>query len=94
MKHTFTRTPFADETHVLSLENQLKQSLRPVKPNQEFVDHLHTRLTTPSYTTIERRENIALSLLLLAFSLLSGVFLVWSLRHLRSGFGRAEQPAV
>lgn len=94
MKRTFTRTPHADEIHVLSLENQLKQSLRPVKPNQEFVEHLHTRLTTPVLTTVERRENVALSFLLVAFSLLSGVFVIWLMRQQRSGFSRVEHPAV
>ena len=93
MKRTFTRTPLADETHVLNLENQLKQSLRPVKPNQEFVEHLHTRLTTPASMTIERRENVAFSLLLVAFSLLSGVFLIFFMRQMRSGVAPTEQAA-
>ncbi len=66
------------------LENQLKHSLRPVQPNPEFVGHLHTRLTSPPAMTIERRQNAALSLLLLAFSLMSGVFLVWLLRQFRA----------
>jgi hypothetical protein len=68
----------------MNLENQLKLSLRPVKPSPEFVGHLHNRLTTPAEMTIERRENAALGLLLVAFSLMSGVLLVMLLRHLRS----------
>lgn len=67
-----------------NLENQLKRSLRPVNPNPEFVGHLHTRLTTPVELTIERRQNAALGLFFVAFSLLSGVFLIWLLRQLRA----------
>lgn len=66
------------------LENQLKHSLRPVQPNPEFVGHLHTRLTSPSTMTVERRQNAAFGLLLVAFSLLSGVFLIWLLRQFRA----------
>jgi hypothetical protein len=69
---------------VENLENQLKQSLRPVKPNQEFVDHLHDRLTTPVSMSVERQDTAAISLLLVAFSLLSGAFLVWVMRQFRS----------
>ncbi len=69
---------------VNNLENQLKLSLRPVQPNPEFVGHLHSRLTTPAIMTIERRENAALGLLLVAFSLMSGVLLILFLRHLRA----------
>ncbi len=69
---------------VNNLENQLKLSLRPVQPNPEFIGHLHSRLTTPAMMTIERRENAALGLLLVAFSLMSGVLLILFLRHLRA----------
>jgi hypothetical protein len=67
-----------------NLENQLKRSLRPVNPNPEFVGHLHNRLTSPVVMTIERRQNTALGLFLVAFSLMSGVFLVWLLRQFRA----------
>ncbi len=66
------------------LENQLMLSLRPVQPSAEFVGHLHNRLTTPVLTTIERRQNAAFGLLLLALSLASGVFLIWLLRQFRA----------
>ncbi|RPJ51586.1 MAG: hypothetical protein EHM21_02360 [Chloroflexi bacterium] len=67
-----------------NLEDQLKRSLRRVNPNPEFVGHLHSRLTTPVEMTIERRQNAALGLFLVAFSLLSGVFLILLLRQLRA----------
>jgi hypothetical protein len=67
-----------------NLENQLKRSLRPVKPNPEFVGHLQNRLTTPVTMTIERRQNAALGLFLIAISLMSGVFLIWLLRQFRA----------
>ena len=67
-----------------NLENQLKHSLRRVQPNPDFVGHLHTRLTTQPIMTIERRQNTALALLLLAFSLMSGVFIFWVLRQFRA----------
>ncbi|HEX9017770.1 MAG TPA: hypothetical protein VF806_01200 [Anaerolineaceae bacterium] len=66
-----------------TLETQLKHSLRPVKPNQEFVDHLQNRLKSPSTTILEHREGAALGLLLVAFSLASGVLLVFLMRRLR-----------
>jgi hypothetical protein len=69
----------------MNLENQLKRSLRPVKPDPEFVGHLHNRLTTPVEMTIEQSQNTAFGLLLVAFSLMSGVFLIWLLRQFRSG---------
>ncbi len=67
-----------------SLENQLKRSLRRIEPDPEFVGHLHNRLTTPTEMTIERRQNTAFGLLLLAISLLSGIFVIWLLRQLRA----------
>ncbi len=66
------------------LENQLKRSLRPVEPNPEFVGHLHSRLVTPVEMTIERRQNAALGLFLVALSLMSGVFLIWLMRQFRA----------
>ncbi len=80
MSATSSRTP-APEV-VESLEKQLKISLKPVQPSPEFVTHLQSRLTSPPAMTVER-ENTALSLLLMAFSLLSGVVLVWLMRQLR-----------
>lgn len=75
---------------VESLENQLKLSLRPVRPNPDFVDHLHDRLTTPVSTTLEHRQNAAFSLLLVACSLVSGIFVVWLMHHLREESPLAE----
>lgn len=82
MKAAFIQSSagFAD---VESLEQQLMRSLRPVQPDRQFVDHLHSRLTTPVDTTVERRQHLGFSLLLIAGSLASGVFLVWLIRQLR-----------
>ncbi len=66
-----------------NLENQLKRSLRRVEPNPDFVGHLHNRLTTPVEMTIERRQNAGFFLLLLAFSMMSGILLFWLLRQFR-----------
>ncbi len=66
------------------LENQLRLSLRRVQPNPEFVGHLQNRLTSPVVTTIERRQNAAFGLLLVACSLLSGIFVIWLLRQFRA----------
>ena len=63
---------FVDSVAVESLEFQLKSSLRPVRPNPEFVSHLHNRLTTRPGMTVEQR-NTALSMLLVAISLMSGM---------------------
>jgi hypothetical protein len=67
---------------VEKLERQLMDSLKPVQPRTEFVDRLHTRLTTPQTTILERRESAAFGLLLVAASLLTGVLLTWLRRHL------------
>jgi hypothetical protein len=80
MRAAFAQSPDAE----IHLENQLKLSLQPVQPSPEFVGHLHRRLTTPAQMTIERRQNAAFGLLLLAFSLLSGVFLFLLLRQFRA----------
>lgn len=68
---------------VESLENQLKLSLRPVKPSPDFVDHLHDRLILPVDTTLERQQSTMFSLLLVACSLFSGIAIIWCLRHFR-----------
>ncbi len=64
------------------LERQLMDSLKPVQPRAEFVNRLQTRLTTPQTTVLERRESAAFGLLLVAVSLLTGVFFIWLRRHL------------
>jgi hypothetical protein len=68
---------------VENLEFQLKRSLRPVQPDPHFVDHLHTRLRTPSITVLERRNNLVFALLLAAVSLFTGVLLLLITRMLR-----------
>jgi hypothetical protein len=67
-----------------TLESQLKRSLTPVIPDEDFVHHLHDRLKSPNTTIIERRQNAALGLLILAFSLAAGLIVVWLRYHLRS----------
>ena len=68
---------------VEELEQQLLHSLRPVHPNPQFVDHLHDRLTTSPSIGLERKSYTAISLLLVAFSLLSGALVVWLVHLLR-----------
>lgn len=78
------RTPRASSPEAVeNLEDQLKRSLRRVEPREEFVGHLHDRLTTPPAMTVERRTHAAAGLLFVAFSLLSGVLLVWLMRQFR-----------
>ncbi len=79
MSAAYNRRPEMDEI----LEAQLRRSLQPVKPNQEFVNKLQTRLAEPVTMTVERRSTAGLSLLLVAFSLLSGLLLIWGMRRLR-----------
>jgi hypothetical protein len=80
----FSASRIVDPAAVENLEFQLRSSLRPVRPNPEFVNHLHVRLTTSPQMTLERRKTTAVSLLLVALSLMSGVFLIWWMRHMRS----------
>jgi len=67
------------------LESQLQQSLRKVVPNQEFIEHLHTRLTTPETTSIEKRQSLGLGLFVVAASLLSGILVFWLIKLMRTG---------
>lgn len=83
MSATYLHSISTADNAVESLEKQLKLSLRPVAPSPDFVDHLHDRLTVPVDTTLERRRHTAFSLLLVAFSLVSGIFVIWLTRHLR-----------
>ncbi len=79
------------------LENQLQRSLRPVKPDPVFIGNLQNRLSSPSELVIERRQNTALGMILLAVSLLSGFLLVLVLRQNRSGSepsGDGETPVL
>ena len=69
---------------VEQLEKQLQYSLQRVEPDKKFVSHLQTRLASPSATTIERRNSIAFGMLLVAFSLLSGVLTILIVRQFRS----------
>jgi hypothetical protein len=68
---------------VENLEQQLQLSLRPIQPDQQFVDHLHNRLTTSPTISLEQRGHAAFGLLLIAFSLFTGVLLIWFMRLLR-----------
>jgi hypothetical protein len=76
------RSAFSSEA-VEELEHQLELSLRRIEPNPEFVDHLHSRLTTPVSMSIERRQSIGVGLLLTALSLTTGLFLLWLMRIFR-----------
>jgi hypothetical protein len=68
---------------VEALEQQLKQSLRKVEPNPEFVNHLQNRLTNPTQLSVERRQSIGCGLLLIAGSFMSGVLLLLLIRQFR-----------
>ncbi|MBE0696137.1 MAG: hypothetical protein IH586_04370 [Anaerolineaceae bacterium] len=68
---------------VEDLELQLKQSLRKVEPNPEFVNHLQDRLTNPTQMSVERRQSIGFGLLLIAGSIMSGMLLLLLVRLLR-----------
>lgn len=74
------------------LESQLQRSLRRVEPDPRFVGHLQDRLSAPALLVIERRQNTALGMLVLAISLLGGFALIWLLRQGKrdhSGAGNA-----
>jgi hypothetical protein len=68
---------------VEDLEQQLKQSLRKIEPNPEFVNHLQDRLTNPVQLSVERRQSIGCGLLLIAGSFMSGVLLLLLVRQFR-----------
>lgn len=70
-------------TLVDEIEQQLKQSLTRVQPDQEFVNHLHRRLKHPSQLSVEKRQSLGLGLLLITASLFSGIAFVFLLRLFR-----------
>ena len=82
-----TRFPELDE----DLEKQLKISLRPVDPNPVFIEHLQNRLLTTPEISLERR-NTALSMLLVAMSMVFGLFLVWITHRLRRAAQSRSAP--
>ena len=69
---------------VEDLEQQLKQSLRKVEPNPDFITHLQDRLTDPSLPSVEKRQSLGRGLLLLVVSFLSGILLLWLMRQFRT----------
>lgn len=73
----------ASVTLVDEIEQQLKQSLTRVQPDQEFVNHLHSRLQHPSQLSIEKRQSLGLGLLLITASLFSGIVFVFLMRLFR-----------
>ena len=62
------------------LELQLENSLAPVRPTPEFVDHLRYRLTVPADMTLERNNVDRVDFLLLFFSILSGLAMLLLVR--------------
>ena len=69
----------AAENLLGELELDLERSLRPVKPNPEFVNRLHTHLATPVVTVMEARRSslVPLGMFLVGAGLAVGVLLVW-----------------
>jgi hypothetical protein len=71
-----TRTEAKPAPQALNdIEGILKVSLRPIRPNQEFVNKLGRRLINPPNTTLEPRTS-ALSLLVVGLGLLCGVLVL------------------
>jgi hypothetical protein len=69
-----------------TLENDLQRSLRPVQPNPEFVNRLHTRLVNPNTTLLERHAPQAVTapaFFLVGFGLAVGLLLIWGIRQIR-----------
>jgi hypothetical protein len=67
------------------LEQDLLRSLRPVKPNPEFVNHLGQRLLSPATTIVETRPapSYSLGAVLVGTGLAVGLLVVWLIRQLR-----------
>ena len=71
---------------ISTLEKELQRSLRPVQPNPEFVNRLHTRLVNPTTTLLERHPSQAVTapaVFLVGFGLAVGLLLVWGIRQMR-----------
>ncbi len=65
------------------LENKLREALRPVAPNPEFVNHLEYKLTKSSAVLLEDQKNKKV-ILLIGFGLFFGALLVWLLGKSKS----------
>ncbi len=70
---------------ISTLERELQLSLRPVQPNPDFVNRLHSRLSNPGTTRLERQtDSLATPVFfLVSFGLAVGLLLVWALRQIR-----------
>jgi hypothetical protein len=71
---------------ISALENELQRSLRPVQPNPEFVNKLHSRLVAPTTTILESRVSQSLAtpiLVLVGFGLAIGLFVIWVVPQIR-----------
>jgi hypothetical protein len=76
-----TSLRFNEDEMMGLLEERLKASLNPIRPDPAFVHRLKYRLVTPPRITIEARRKPVLLLLLLLFGLLSGITIVWFVRR-------------
>ncbi len=64
------------------LERHLQRSLRPVEPNPDFVNRLHTNLSTPASMVVASRSRPELGFIL-ALGLAVGFLVWWLIRQFR-----------
>lgn len=68
--------PFDEGKRLFALENRLAESLKPVFPNQHFVNSLKEKLAKGSTTVLETSRNHS-AIWILGLGLSLGLLLVW-----------------
>lgn len=68
--------------NVEEIEHNLQELFSPIRPNQEFVNHLYYRLNNPPSVVMETASPKG-ALLVMSIGMCVGVFLFWFLRRLR-----------
>src|SRR5450759_3406902 len=86
------RLLFGDRSPALAeFELRLQSSLQPVDPDPKFVYTLREKLVTPDAVILERQSG-ALSLLIIAVGLFSGVLLLMISRRLYNMLRKQKKP--
>jgi hypothetical protein len=66
--------------YISSLEKQLSESLRPIQPDQLFIDQLQKKLERTQAVALERCDPHT-GLVIIGAGLVTGLLLLWFIKH-------------
>lgn len=66
----------------LNLETRLAESLKPVHPNQAFINNLKDKLAQGTSTIVETRSNHN-SYIFVGLGLMTGALIIWLLKRMK-----------